>query len=428
MEIKEGKNYPKGDISNLDLSLRIERSLYRNGIFNISDLSSMSRDKMLRLRNVGKKTVDEIEYALAHKNYEMVNNVISEKIESVSFHNDLSRILSDLNFDNKKWEIFNGRFILRKTYQDIAESIGVTRERIRQICLLLKKIRISRISSALDILEEEHEFLSDPLIDDLIEDQYSRAEYEIEFIFRYHGWNISSQDAFKLLLIIRGYVELHKDKESFLVKTWPEISYIACALPYPIKSHNKVGQLIESQIKAKINWTYTDLAIEVLIQEQKPLHWSKIVEHAEKLGRRNSFNASAIYNALIAKKNTFVRVKAGTYGLKNWGLSTVENFTDIISSIMKREGYALHKEVIYAQANKVRKIKESTLIMSLDLNPRFYRSIESTYGLRAWLLKPEDQTLRTPRWLIEDTKSFQRVINASTRGYNIEAIIEKDKK
>ena len=39
--------------------------------------------------------------------------------------------------------------------------------------------------------------------------------------------------------------------------------------------------------------------------------------------------------------------------------------------------------------------------MLLDMYPRFYKSLENTYGLRAWLSPREKQTLRTPEWLVE---------------------------
>ena len=127
------------------------------------------------------------------------------------------------------------------------------------------------------------------------------------------------------------------------------------------------------------------------------------------------------------KKDVFVRVDSGTYGLKEWGLRTATQYTDIIATVMNEDGRALPKEVIFAKVNQIREIKESTLLMNLDLNPRFYRSIEGSYGLRAWLPNRDEQTLRTPRWLIEDSKSISRCDNASARGYNIEAIVNKDK-
>lgn len=64
--------------------------------------------------------------------------------------------------------------------------------------------------------------------------------------------------------------------------------------------------------------------------------------------------------------------------------------------------------------------------MYLDMHPRFYKSINGTYGLRTWLPPREKQNLRTPEWLVEDSKSFERVERSKQRGYDVEGIIETD--
>ncbi len=64
--------------------------------------------------------------------------------------------------------------------------------------------------------------------------------------------------------------------------------------------------------------------------------------------------------------------------------------------------------------------------MYLDLNPRFYKSTNNTYGLRAWLEERYKQNLLTPVDFIEETKSYERVGRARSHGYNREEINSLD--
>ena len=96
-----------------------------------------------------------------------------------------------------------------------------------------------------------------------------------------------------------------------------------------------------------------------------------------------SFNSSALYNALMSDPDSFVRVDAGTYALAEWGHNRVATYPDITSSILKSHRKSLPSETIFSKVNEVRPIKPVTLTMLLDLHPRFYRSLEKTYGLKS---------------------------------------------
>jgi hypothetical protein len=124
--------------------------------------------------------------------------------------------------------------------------------------------------------------------------------------------------------------------------------------------------------------------------------------------------------------NLFVRVDAGTYALAEWGVNQVETYPDIIASVMKPLKKALPAETIYHRVMEIRPVKQATLTMLLDLHPRFYKSLEKTYGLRVWLSPREKQTLRTPEGLVEDGDSCKRLEKARQRGYDIDSIIEMD--
>ena len=83
-------------------------------------------------------------------------------------------------------------------------------------------------------------------------------------------------------------------------------------------------------------------------------------------------------------------------------------------------------ESIYHKVNEKRQIKRTSLTMLLDMYPRFYKSLENTYGLRIWLAPREKQTLRTPKWLAESLDSYERLVQAGQRGCDIASILQLD--
>jgi hypothetical protein len=137
-------------------------------------------------------------------------------------------------------------------------------------------------------------------------------------------------------------------------------------------------------------------------------------------GHRSSFSTTGVYNALQANYDIFVRIGPGTYGLVEWGMPQVVTYPDIIASVLEQEQRPLPADAIFARVNMLRPIKKPSLLMTLDMHPRFYKSIEDTYGLRSWLSPREEQTVRTPEWLVEDPNSFVRLERAVERGYKVE--------
>lgn len=167
--------------------------------------------------------------------------------------------------------------------------------------------------------------------------------------------------------------------------------------------------------------------MDVLSQAKEPLHWSVIVEKSYNLGRRKSFSSAGIYNTLLRYPKEFVRIGPGTYALVEWGLTEIDYYPDIIASVLSDEQKPLNVDNLFVRVNSSRPIKRTTLQMYLDMHPRFYKSIDGTYGLRCWLLPKENQTLRTPEYLIEDMSSFVRIERAIARGYDVDSIVTADK-
>jgi hypothetical protein len=113
--------------------------------------------------------------------------------------------------------------------------------------------------------------------------------------------------------------------------------------------------------------------------------------------------------------------------LVEWGNKQVKPYPDIVAAVLSQEKQVLSFDKILALVSSIRPIKQPSLFMYMEMHPRFYKAINNLYGLRGWLPPRENQNLRTPEWLIEDSKSYERLERAKQRGYDIDSIVEEDK-
>ena len=337
----------------------------------------------------------------------------------------LSQIYIMLRFDLRLWQVLEMRLDKSMTLEEIGQHFGVTRERIRQIerrawNQFVKHSRL--ITHVLDLLEKNIK----------VKNAYNRDElisHVLDILQK--GQFVGSESEVRcLILLVRAlvFLEPHNEERGMIEKRWPRFSFMACKLDPIVTKHIRatIYAAEEKERKRRRKLSYTELSLMILKDEGKPLHWKEIADRAYHFGHRESFNSTALYNSLMNHPKLFVRVNAGTYALSEWGINEAEYYQEIIASLFREERKALSSESIYHRVNEKRQIKRTTLIMLLDMYPRFYKSLENTYGLRAWLSPREKQTLRTPEWLVEDIESFKRLINASLRGYDIENMIKLD--
>lgn len=328
-----------------------------------------------------------------------------------------------LRFDPRFWRILEMRLDNSMTLEEIGQHFGVTRERIRQIerrawnqfnnhsrlvipflDLLEKNIKVKNATKRDELISH--------ILDILHEGQFVGNESEVRY--------------FVLLIRALVFLDPNGDGKGMIEKRWPRFSFMACKLdPVVIKHvHAAIYSVEEKERKRKLS--YKDLALMILKDEGKPLHWKEISDRAYHSGHRETFNSTALYNSLMNNPKIFVRVDAGTYALNDWGVGEAEYYQEIIASLLREEGRALSSESIFHRVNEKRQIKRTTLIMLLDLYPRFYKSLENTYGLRAWLPPREKQTLRTPEWQVEELDSYERLAQASLKGYDVESMLQLD--
>ena len=288
-----------------------------------------------------------------------------------------------LRFDPRLWQVLEMRLDKSMTLEEIGHHFGVTRERIRQIERRAwdQFVNNSRlITPVLDLLEKnirvKNAYKRDELISHVL-DVLQRGQF------------VGSESEVRcLVLLVRALVFLDPDIEGrgMIEKRWPRFSFMACKLDPVVIKHVRATAYSVEEKGRKRKLSYRELSLMILKDEGMPLHWKEIADRAYHFGHRESFNSTALYNSLMNHPKLFVRVDAGTYALAEWGIDEAEYYQEIIASLLREEKKALSSESIYHRVNEKRQIKRTTLIMLLDMYPRFYKSLENTYGLRAGCL------------------------------------------
>lgn len=239
------------------------------------------------------------------------------------------------------------------------------------------------------------------------------------------GWEqAEGSEIRQLLLALRSLVNA---KMNEVPEKLPELSYFACLLMPTIIKHPKIAEEMAADDAAQNpRWTYEVLVETVLREAGTPLHYKEIAERADQMKVRSEISLKGIHNVLYIKEDKFACVGQGTYGLTEWGLTSIDTYNDIIAEALKNVDRPMTLSEITFYVSSKRTVNPQSLKMTLDLHPRFYRTAVGTYGLRSKLPAREKQTLRTPHWLIEDPSSFERLENATERGYDVNALVARD--
>lgn len=434
-EQKNPLNSLNMSITILDLPAGVILLLKDSGVVTVEQLIRLRTNKYENNEKFGKKESRKIDRALwYYLNRVGKVGVLSQENEVVSTImppvNDLSLVLQFLEINERAWLIVHLRAVQLLTLEEISVEIGgVTRERVRQIIDLVNEKVQSKLKLLLffcDCIDDQAKLIRKKIKNNEL--TISTLASEFKLIISESNLVATDEALERLIAIVRLLVISDKPwaRENFVEKR-KELTFLVCVAEPAIEKNAKVHQILELEKKKNKKLTYKEIAYSVLSEAKRPLHWREIAEKAYKLNKRERFETRALYHVLLDHEELFVRVGQGTYELVEWGNKQVEPYPDIIASVLKREKQAIPIDSILAKVSLVRSVKQPSLIMYLDMHPRFYKSINNTYGLRGWLPPREKQNLRTPEWLIEDSKSIERVERARQRGYDIESIIAEDK-
>ena len=131
-------------------------------------------------------------------------------------------------------------------------------------------------------------------------------------------------------------------------------------------------------------------------------------------------------NVLQSQSDDYVRVGQGTYGLASRGFEEVEGYPELIASVLKSSGGPMTQDDITERVSRMRIGKDQSIKMIIDMHPRFYRSLNGLYGLRAWLPPGKPVDLNLPEAMSETESSWRRVGRAQAKNYNVDRIIALD--
>ena len=112
----------------------------------------------------------------------------------------------------------------------------------------------------------------------------------------------------------------------------------------------------------------------VLETKKEPMHFSDIAKEIKESNfKRKNVTVQAIHNELI-KDSRFILIGRGIYALSSWGYKK-GTIADIIKSILEKSEEPLSREEIVKQVLRVRKVKETTILLNLQ-NKKMFKKVE----------------------------------------------------
>ena len=118
----------------------------------------------------------------------------------------------------------------------------------------------------------------------------------------------------------------------------------------------------------------------ILKENGKYMHFNEIADSIKKSDfKRKDVTTQAIHNELIKDKR-FVLIGRGIYALKEWGYEK-GTVADIITDVLKEAKEPLHRDEIVRRVLKSRFVKETTILLNLQGKSQFKRVAKATYEL-----------------------------------------------
>ena len=316
-------------------------------------------------------------------------------------------------------EIVARRFGLdgpKETLEQIGESLSITRERVRQLeKAILIRLQISAEEGEIPALAPAEKLLIRNLtemgrvakLSDLADKVYGRTASATEktgiyFIATFSkGLTVVEEnDRYHAAIGIAEYGDSRKIRERVdeivdVIKKNKQpmtLEELDSKLNYEHPDHIKAVASI-SKLLATLNglWGLTkwpavnpknirDKIFVILETHKEPMHFSEIAKEIKESNfKRKNVTVQAIHNELI-KDPRFVLIGRGIYALSSWGYKK-GTISDIIKSILEKSDEPLTREEIVKQVLKVRKVKETTILLNLQNKKLFKKVDKNLYTL-----------------------------------------------
>ena len=314
---------------------------------------------------------------------------------------------------DREREIISRRFGLngrKETLEQIGEMLSITRERVRQLeKAILIRLQISAEEGQIPELMAAEKLLVRNLSEmgrvailaDLADKIYGRKTTASErtglyFLatFSKNLTIIEENDRYNPAIGIAEYGDSRKIRERVdeIVKIIKEnkqpmtIEELDAKLDYEhpdyIKATASVSKLIATlnNLYGLTKWpsvnpkNIRDKIFVILESEKQPMHFSEIAKRIKESNfKRKNVTVQAIHNELI-KDPRFILIGRGIYALSSWGYKK-GTIADIITSILTKSEEPLTREEIVKRVLKVRKVKETTILLNLQ-NKKLYKKVD----------------------------------------------------
>ena len=314
-------------------------------------------------------------------------------------------------------EIISRRFGLKgrkETLEQIGETLSITRERVRQLeKAILIRLQISAEENKIPELAAAEKILVRNLtemgrvarLDELASKIYGKTATQPEkngiyFIatFAKNLAVIEENDRYYYAIGIAEYGTTSeiRSRVDEVVSTISKnkkpmtLDELDNVLDYEHPDHIKAIASI-SKLLATLNGVWglakwpsvnpkniRDKIFVILESKKEPMHFSEIAEEIKNSNfKRKNVTVQAIHNELI-KDPRFILIGRGIYALNTWGYKK-GTISDIIVSILEKSEKPLSKEEIVKQVLKVRKVKETTILLNLQNKKLFKKVNKNSY-------------------------------------------------
>ena len=314
---------------------------------------------------------------------------------------------------DREREIISRRFGLngrKETLEQIGEMLSITRERVRQLeKAILIRLQISAEEGQIPELMAAEKLLVRNLSEmgrvailaDLADKIYGRKTTASErtglyFLatFSKNLTIIEENDRYNPAIGIAEYGDSRKIRERVdeIVKIIKDnkqpmtLEELDAKLDYEHPDYIKATASV-SKLVATLNNLYglakwpsvnpkniRDKIFVILESEKQPMHFSEIAKRIKESNfKRKNVTVQAIHNELI-KDPRFILIGRGIYALSSWGYKK-GTIADIITSILTKSEEPLTREEIVKRVLKVRKVKETTILLNLQ-NKKLYKKVD----------------------------------------------------
>lgn len=317
-------------------------------------------------------------------------------------------------------EIISRRFGLKgnkETLEQIGESLSITRERVRQLeKAILIRLQISAEDGQIPELASAEKLLVRNLtemgrvarLDELANKIYGKpvtaAEQNGIYYIATFAKNLSvveENDRYYYAVGIAEYgsafeIRSRVDEVVSVIsknKQPMTLDELDSKLNYEHPDHIKAVASI-SKLLATLNGVWglakwpavnpkniRDKIYVILESKKEPMHFSAIADEIKNSNfKRKNVTIQAIHNELI-KDPRFILIGRGIYALNAWGYKK-GTISDIILSVLEKADKPMSKEEIVKQVLKVRKVKETTILLNLQ-NKKLFKKVDRNSYVKA---------------------------------------------